>query len=168
MRNLLIALSCTVTLLAGCKKEEDGPPRKFISFRLDEKIVLSEKPRALLVPANLTDNDPTNDHTSLVLSGYSYKGELITFTLHTDAPMFVPGVYSSTTAGNTMSVELNDTGLTTLVSDDEKGSLTVRILELKDSTIQASFDAVLEDLYEETPPRSVYNGFFRATMTTKQ
>lgn len=168
MRNLLIALSCTIALFAGCKKEEAGPPRKFISFRLDEKIVLSEKPRALLIPANLTDNDPTNDHTSLVLSGYSYKGELITFTLRTDAPMFLPGVYSSSTVGNSMSIELNDAGLTTLASDDEKGLLTVRVSEIKDSTIQASFDAVLEDVYGETPPRAIYNGFFRAVMTKKQ
>lgn len=167
MRNVLIALSCTAALLAGCKKEEAGPPRKFISFKLNNVVVLSEKPKAILQPANLTDNDPTNDHTSLVVSGISYKGDLITFTLRTELPMFVPGIYPSTSLGNSMSLEMNDTSLTTLASDDTMGTLAVHITEVQDSTITAAFYGSLKDVYGESENRVVADGFFRAVMTTK-
>lgn len=157
----LLGAAALLSLLAACKSDEDvAPRRKFISFKMDDKVVLSEQiHRAYYSPGTLTDADPSNDHAELLITGYSYQKDIINIRVTSPLPAITPGVYQNTTAGTAMLMEMNPS-LELITADDQFGDLTVTIHELKDSLVIGQFSGTLVSL-DDGSLKTVKDGYFK-------
>ncbi|WP_143304574.1 hypothetical protein [Chitinophaga vietnamensis] len=169
MRILATALlGATMLMGISCGKDNDNNDsrsRRFISFKLDNRIYLSENPKAVIYLPNLTDNDPTNDYPRMEITGQSYTGDVITFTLATDAMPFKPGAYPVTQKGNSMSVLLNGSFPQQLGSDPASGGFGINLTDVNNMTVEGNFSGTLYDKSGAGGPRAVTDGAFRAVVT---
>ncbi|QEH40530.1 hypothetical protein [Chitinophaga sp. XS-30] len=151
----------SLLLLAACKSDEDvAPRRKFISFKMDDAVVLSEQThRAYYAPGILTDTDPDNDHAELLITGYSYQKDVINIRVTTPLPAITPGVYRNTTPGTAMLMEMNPS-FELITADDQFGELTVTIHELKDSVVVGQFNGTLVSL-DDGSLKQIRDGYFK-------
>lgn len=162
----LIALAGILLLAGACNKDDAGPLRKFMSFKVDDQIMLSENPVALITPGDTSDSDPNNDYPTAVISGVNKQGDAITFTLISENATFVPGSYPSSQQGNSMYITFAGNGAS-LLADDTHGSLDFRINLVHDSLIEASFSGTLVDTTGALSDKVLSEGFMRAILRTK-
>jgi hypothetical protein len=162
MRIFLSALLCTCILFnTACQEEKVGPPRNFISFQLDNKVVLSENPQGLLTAPNLTDNNPDNDYPTLLITGISYQGEMISFTLVSPTNIITPGLYESTKEGNGMTISAEG-GVAVLGADNKTGMFSLTITSVTGNVIEGNFSGIIDNLYGGNTPKVLSKGSFRA------
>lgn len=157
----LAGAAAFLLLLAACKSDEDvAPRRKFISFKMDNQVVLSEQTHMTYYsPGNLTDTDPDNDQAELLISGYSYKKDVINIRVTAPAQHIVPGVYRNTTPGTSMLMELNSS-FELIAADEQFGDLTVVIREMKDSVVVGQFSGTLVSL-DDGSLKTIKDGYFK-------
>ncbi|MET6999796.1 hypothetical protein [Chitinophaga defluvii] len=145
---------------SACQEEKAGPPRKFISFKLDSVIYLSENPAGILTVPNTTDNNPDNDYPTLLITGTSNRGDQIAFSLVSPTNILQPGFYEST-QGNSMTITFNG-GLSVIGASENTGIFALQILNVNGNVVEGTFTGILSDLYGSATPRVVSNGSFRA------
>lgn len=157
----LSGAAAVLLLLAACESNEDvTPTRKFISFKMDNKVVLSEQShRAYYSPGNLTDTDPSNDLAELVISGYSYEKDVINIRVTSASADITPGVYRNTAPGTGMVMEMSST-LELITADDQFGDFTIIIHELKDSLVTGQFNGTLVS-EDDGSLKTVKDGYFK-------
>lgn len=157
----LLAAAAFALLLAACKDDTDvTPQRKFISFKMDNKVVLSEQiHRAMHFPGDLTDADPSNDHSEMLITGYSYNRDVINLRITSPLPQITPGVYTNSTFGNQMIMEMNPS-LELVGADDVFGDLTITIREVKDSVVVGQFNGTLVSM-DDGSLKTITDGYFK-------
>ncbi|MFY0252615.1 hypothetical protein ACDQ55_01550 [Chitinophaga sp. 30R24] len=160
-----ILLSAIVLLSISCEKDkDDSRQRKFISMKLDNYIYLSENPKGIIYVPNFSDENPDNDYPRMEITGQSYNGDVITFTLATPALPFTPGVYAATQKGNSMQMVLNSM-LPTSLSSNSYGNFYITITRIDNIAVEGTFSGPLYDLTGIGGPRIVKDGAFRAIIT---
>ncbi|WP_343689915.1 hypothetical protein [Chitinophaga sp.] len=157
----LFALAGIVLLISACKHDDNEPIRKFTSFQADSLIVLAENPTAVLSPANLTDNDATNDYPILHITATGNHGESIRFSLISGSSNIQPGNYSSTIQGNSMRLGFEGIDYN-LQANYTYGELNFNISKVVDTLIEGSFDGELVDSTGTISPKTLRKGFIRA------
>lgn len=156
----LIALAGILLLFSACKHDDNEPIRKFTSFQVDSLIVLAEDPTAVLSPANLTDNDATNDYPVLTILATGNHEETVQFSLISETETIQPGDYSSTIYGNAF--RLGFAGLDySLQANYNYGTLNLHITKVVDTLIEGSFDGELIDTTGTISPKPLAKGFLR-------
>ena len=157
----LFALAGILLLISACKHDNNEPIRKYTSFQVDSLIVLAENPTAVLSPANLTDNDATNDYPVLNIHATGNHGEMVQFKLISETENIRPGDYSSTIQGN--GIRLGFAGLSyNLQAKYTYGTLNFHITNVMDTLIEGSFDGELVDTSGTITPKPMVKGFIRA------
>lgn len=166
MRILVTALLSTIVLLGiSCDKDKnDSRQRRFISLKLDSSIYLSENPKGIITLPNLTDENPDNDYPTMEITGQSYNGDVITFTLATAAMPFTPGVYPATIKGNGMLISLNSTYYTNLTSAGST-DFVITITNIDNQAVEGTFSGTLKDATGVGGARITKDGAFRASIT---
>lgn len=161
MRIFLSALlGACLFFSSACQEEKAGPPRKFISFKLDNVVYLSENPTGILTAPNLTDNNPDNDAPTLLITGTSNRGDQISFSLISATNILQPGFYEST-QGNSMTITFNG-GVSVIGASENTGIFALQILNVNGNVVEGTFTGILNDLYGSNTPKVVSNGSFRA------
>lgn len=160
MRQLL-AIIGTVLIFSACSRENNEPIRKFTSFQVDSQIVTAENPLAILSPANLTDDDVTNDYPVLNILAAGNHGEIIQFHLISETDAILPGTYSSDMAGNSFRIGYPGT-VYNLQANYQYGGFQLTLTKVQDSLIEGSFAGVVEDSTGTISPRTLNLGFIRA------
>lgn len=167
MRILVTALLSAITLLSiSCgkdKNKDDSLKRRFISMKLDNKIYLSESPKGTIYVPNLTDENPDNDYPKMEITGQTYGGDQVSFTLAAAALPFKPGVYAATKKGNSMLMMLAST-YTTLTSEGST-DFYITITRIDNVTVEGTFTGTLKETTGAGGPRAVRDGNFRAVIT---
>lgn len=157
----LFALAGILLLISACKHDDNEPIRKYTSFQVDSLIVLAENPTAILSPANLTDNDATNDYPILHITATGNHGESIRFSLISGSSTIQPGNYSSTIQGN--GIRVGFAGLDyNLQANYTYGLLNFHITKVVDTLIEGSFDGELVDSTGTLSAKPLNKGFIRA------
>ncbi|WP_343671393.1 hypothetical protein [Chitinophaga sp.] len=156
----LIALAGILLLMCACKHDDNEPIRKYTSFQVDSLIVLAENPTAVLTPANLTDNDATNDYPVLNISATGNHGETVQFSLIAETGTIQPGDYSSTIQGNSFRLGFADIAYN-LQANYSYGTLNLHITSVIDTLIEGSFDGELIDTTGTISPKPLEKGFIR-------
>lgn len=158
---LLMALISGIVLLTACSDGSDvEPKRKFISFKLDSSVMLSEqRSKAYYAPGDATDTDPDNDYSQLMLAGYSYKKDVINIRVFSEESQITPGVYSNTLGGTAMFVDVVETG-DKLIADESYGNITVIIHQMHDSIAVGQFSGNLVSMNDGSI-KAVKDGYFK-------
>lgn len=149
-------------LLAACTKETaEEPQRKFMSFKLDGQVILSEQDhRAYYMPGILDDANPDNDESQMFMIGASYTQDAITLSITNENGAITPGVYHSSVPGNSMSFTLNPSQ-EELVANNIFGDLTVTILSMSsDSVLIGQFSGTLVS-QDNGNIKTVKDGYFK-------
>lgn len=157
----LLGIAAFALLLAACKDDTDvTPQRKFISFKMDNAVVLSEQVhRAFYSPGDLTDADPDNDHSEMLITGYTYNRDAINIRITSPLPQLTPGVYTNATYGTEMIMEMNPS-LELIGADYNFGDLTITIHDMKDSTVVGQFNGTLVSMADGSL-KTVTDGYFK-------
>lgn len=156
----LIAIAGILLLISACKHDDNEPSRKFTSFQVDSLIVLAEEPTAVLTPANLTDDDATNDYPVLHILATGNHGETVQFALVSEHETIQTGDYSSSIYGNAFRIGF--AGLVyNLQANYNYGTLNLHITKALDTLIEGSFDGELIDTTGTISPKPLTNGFLR-------
>jgi hypothetical protein len=160
-KSSLMAVICGLALLAACTEGSNvEPQRKFISFKLDSGVMLSEQRNAAYyMPGNVTDTDPTNDYSQLSLSGYSYNKDVINLRMYSDAPEITPGVYSNMDGGTAMFLEMKETG-DILMANEMEGLITIVLQSVQDSVAIGQFSGNLVSISDGSI-KTVKDGYFK-------
>ena len=166
MRILVTALLGAVVMLnISCGKDkEDSRQRRFISLKLDNKVYLSENPKGTIYVPNFTDQNPDNDFPRMEITGQSYSGDVITFTLTNVTLPFTPGVYPATKNGNGMLMALNSVSPVTL-SSEGSANFYITITNIDNVAVEGTFSGTLTDISGAGGPRATQDGAFRAVIT---
>jgi hypothetical protein len=157
----LFALAGILLLISACKHDDNEPIRKYTSFQVDSLIVLAENPTAVLSPANLTDNDATNDFPILNILAIGNHGESVRFSLISESANIQPGDYSSTIQGNGIRIGFEGIAYN-LQANYTYGLLNFHITKVVDTLIEGSFDGELIDSTGTISPKPLVKGFIRA------
>ncbi|WP_160716237.1 hypothetical protein [Chitinophaga solisilvae] len=168
MRILVTALLSTAVLLgSSCGKErkDDSRDRRFVSFKLDNKIYLSKDPKGIIHAPNFTDDDPLNDYPKMEISGQTYSGDLISLTLVAPVLPFKPGIYPCSKQGNSIIMVTNSNMPATLASGGSN-SCFITISRIDNVNVEGSFSGPLRDISSISGSRTVRDGAFRAIITT--
>ncbi|WP_157986443.1 hypothetical protein [Chitinophaga alhagiae] len=156
----LMGALCGLMLLTACSDDAVEPKRKFISFKLDNGVLLSEQRNsAYYMPGDLTDADPANDYSQLLVAGYSYGQDVINIRVFSEQPQITPGVYSNMMGGTAMFLEEKATG-DRLVADDNYGNITVVIHQVYDSLAIGEFSGNLVNMTDGSI-KAVNDGYFK-------
>ncbi|MRG47733.1 hypothetical protein GFS24_21600 [Chitinophaga sp. SYP-B3965] len=157
----LLGIAAFALLLTACKDDTDvAPQRKFISFKMDNAVVLSEQVhRVFYSPGNLSDADPDNDHSEMLITGYTYNRDAINIRITSPYPTLTPGVYTNATYGTEMIMEMNPS-LELIGADYNFGNLSVTIHEMKDSTVVGQFSGTLVSMNDGSL-KQVTDGYFK-------
>ncbi len=157
----LSAIAATMLLMAACKNNEDVTPRrKFISFKLDDKVVLSEQSHsALYAPGDPADPNPQNHHAEMLITGYSYNKDVINIHITSPTTEITPGVYRNASTGNGFAMQMN-LSREVITANDLFGDLTVTVHSMKDSVITGSFNGTLVSM-DDGSLKTVKDGYFR-------
>ena len=157
----LLAVAAFALLLAACKDDTDvTPQRKFISFKMDNKVMLSEQiHRAFYSPGDLTDADPTNDHSEMLITGYSYNRDVINLRITSPLPEITPGIYTNAEFGTEMIMEMNPS-LELVGADYNFGDLAIKIHSMKDSTVVGEFYGTLVSMNDGSL-KTISDGYFK-------
>ncbi|WP_346317422.1 hypothetical protein [Chitinophaga sp. YIM B06452] len=162
-RSCLAALAAMVMLAAcqGKDQSEVEPKRRFISFKMDGKVALSEQSnRAYYLPGNTTDTDPSNDQATMLITGYTYTRDVINIRLTAPEAELKPGrTYTNGTPGNLFAMEMFP-DFELLTADEDYGSLTVQVLSMKDSVISANFSGAMVSM-DDGSMKIVTDGYFK-------
>ncbi|WP_109699719.1 hypothetical protein [Chitinophaga deserti] len=128
---------------AGCSSDKDvQPERRFISFQMNGKIMLSEqRNKAAYRPGNLSDTDPTNDQANLLIMGFTYGKDVISIEITGAGEQLTPGVYTSDQPGNAFLLEKFST-IELIKADETTGSWSVTIHQVKDGLAIGEFTGV--------------------------
>lgn len=159
-----LAALAVMVMLAACQGKEQSevePKRRFISFKMDGKVALSEQSnRAYYMPGNTTDADPTNDHATMLITGYTYNRDVVNIRLSSPEAELKPGrTYTNNTPGNLFAMEMFP-DFELLTADEDYGSLTVQVLDMKDSVISASFSGAMVSM-DDGSIRIISDGYFK-------
>ncbi|RPE14015.1 hypothetical protein EGT74_11040 [Chitinophaga lutea] len=157
----LLAMLGSILLLAACSDSPDAQPkRKFISFKLDSSVLLSEQRNsAYYMPGNVTDSDPDNDYSQLMVAGYTDGKDVVNIRLFSDQPQITPGVYSNMLGGTAMFLEMKGTG-DMLQADDDVGDITVILHQMADSVAIGQFSGNLINQTDGSI-KTVKDGYFK-------
>lgn len=157
----LLVVAAFALFLAACKDDTDvTPQRRFISFKMDNKVVLSEQiHRAFYSPGDLTDADPGNDHSEMLITGYSYERDVINIRITSLSPQITPGVYRNTSPGTEMIMEMNPS-LELVGADYNYGDLTVTVHQLQDSVVVGEFSGTLVSM-DDGSLKTIKDGYFK-------
>lgn len=157
----LMAVICSTMLLAACSTNpEVEPKRKFISFKLDDKVMLSEQRHsAYYTPGDLTDSDPANDYSELLVAGYSYDQDVVNLRVISDEPQIRAGVYTNALGGTAMIMEMKGTQ-ELMVADEAYGNIVVIIHQIQDSVAIGQFSGNLVSLNDGSI-KTVKDGYFK-------
>ncbi|MGX5818539.1 hypothetical protein ACWKWU_10105 [Chitinophaga lutea] len=154
----LIALAFCLVLAACSDNADVQPERRFISMKLDGKVMLSEqRSAALYLPGDLTDSDPDNDRAEMLVSGYSYARDAINIHLLSDGPTLTPGVYTGVNVA--MAMEMN-ADLDWIEANEGVGDLVVKIHQVQDSVVIGEFSGNLVSIFDGSV-KSVRDGYFK-------
>jgi hypothetical protein len=167
-KSVFAILSVFVFLTVSCSKtKEDSRLRRFVSMKLDNRIVLSENPTGTIYMPDPADPNPGNDYPRMEITAKSYNGDVITFTLAKAELPFTPGVYAATGKGNGMTVATNSTSPTTYSSI---GSTTfyITITQIDNVAVEGSFSGMLKDVMGAGSDAAVRDGAFRALISKVQ
>lgn len=157
----LFAIAGVLLLISACKHDDNEPIRKFTSFQVDSLIVIAENPTAVLSPANLTDDDATNDYPVLNILATGNHGETVKISLISESETIRTGDYSSTIQGN--GFRLGFAGLDyNLQANYNYGTLNFHITSVIDTLIEATFDGELIDTTGTISPKPLEKGYLRA------
>lgn len=158
---IILTILCAAFVFSACEKDQqEDIDRKFISFDLDSMIVVAENPSALISAANLTDTDPNNDIDKLTITATGNSDEQITITLLGNSEGLTTGTFYSQD-GNSFSVYYPKSNLSQIANQDY-GTFTFRINDVKDSLIEGSFTGTLIDTSGALSSRNASFGFVRA------
>ncbi|MEZ2443958.1 hypothetical protein QFZ51_001165 [Chitinophaga sp. W3I9] len=166
MRILVTAMLSAIVLLGiSCGKDkDDSRQRRFISLKLDDRVYLSENPKGIITLPNLTDENPDNDYPTMEITGQSYNGDVITFSLATASMPFKPGVYPATQKGNGLLIALNSTYYTNLTSAGST-DFQITITHIDNLNVEGTFSGTLKDASGAGGTRVTKNGAFRAMIS---
>lgn len=158
---IALTILCAILVFSACEKDsEPEVARKFLSFDMDSMIVVAENPGAIVSIANLTDTDPNNDIDKLAITATGASGEKVTITLLGSTEGLTKGTFYSQD-GNSISVYYPEIDLSHIANQNH-GTFTFEITDVKDSLIEASFTARLIDTTGVLSPRDASFGFLRA------
>jgi hypothetical protein len=158
---ITLTILCAVLIFSACEKDhEPEVARKFLSFDMDSMIVVAENPNAIISVANLTDTDPNNDIDKLTITAKGAEAEEVTITLLGSAEGLAKGTFYSQD-GNSISVYYPKAVLSQIANQNH-GTFTLTITNVKDSLIEASFTGRLIDTTGALSPKSASFGFLRA------
>ncbi|UYQ93228.1 hypothetical protein MKQ68_24400 [Chitinophaga horti] len=164
MRRKLMPLGVVLValFLFACTKEGTEPStRKFISFKLDGVPYATElHSGTLFLP---TSPDPLYNFSALYATALNDHGARAIISLKSEEAELKPGVYTSTKAGNSLSITLPFEG-NDYLADDQTGDMTFQIYAKRDSVIEGSFAGTVTDAFGI--PRTVSNGAFRIVYTS--
>lgn len=166
MRILVTALLSSIVLLTvSCSKDkkDDSRNRKYVSMKLDNRIYLGETPKGIIYVPNFTDNDPNNDYPRMVISGQTYGGDQMSFTLATPTLPFTPGTYPATKKGNSLLIMLNSSYAT--LTSEGSTDFYITITRIDNMMVEGTFSGTLKETTGVGGPRGVRDGSFRTTIT---
>ena len=162
-KSSFLAVMAACTVLAACKGKELSdvePKRRFISFKMDGKVNLSEQSnRAYYTPGNTSDADTSNDRAEMLITGYTYTRDVINIKLTGPGPQLTPGLYTNSLPGNLIAMEMQPT-FELLTADELYGSLIVQVLDMKDSVISANFSGAMVSM-DDGSMRIITDGYFK-------
>ena len=160
-----VLLGAVIMMSISCGKDkDDSRQRRFISLKLDNRVYLSDSPKGTIYVPNFSDQNPDNDFPRMEITGQSYNGDVITFTLTNATLPFTPGVYPATKSGNGMLMALNSTSPATL-SSEGSADFYITITNIDNVAVEGSFSGTLTDISGSGGPRAVKDGAFRAVIT---
>ncbi len=156
-----LTILCVILVFSACKKDsEPEVARKFLSFDMDSMIVVAENPNAIVSVANLTDTDPNNDIDKLTITAKGAESEEVTIILLGSAEGLAKGSFYSQD-GNSLAVYYPKVALSQ-IANQNYGTFTLTITNVKDSLIEASFTGRLIDTTGAIPAREAAFGYLRA------
>ncbi|SHL00186.1 hypothetical protein SAMN05444266_101867 [Chitinophaga jiangningensis] len=159
-------LSAVLFFSVSCEKTEtktDADDRKFISMKLDNKIYLSENPKATAYLPKLDDSNPDNDYPVMEITGTTYTGDYITFKLAVPELPFHTGAYYSSETGNSMNIYLPSSNGETLNTGTSAG-FVINITRINSQFVEGTFSGSLQDVSGSSSSRVVKDGTFRAVL----
>ncbi|MEC5148290.1 hypothetical protein [Chitinophaga sp. 212800010-3] len=159
LRILMPALLSIIVLFSiSCSKDKnDSRKRNFISVKLDNKVYLSENPNGVIyVPIT----DPVNNYPKMVISGQTKAGDIITLNFSTPAMPFVPGNYSMSRPGTSVTMDLNDQTGTRLTSGS---NFTLNLTYIDSYIVEGNFSGSLSASAGASTVQAL-DGAFRATV----
>ncbi|HEY9258055.1 hypothetical protein [Chitinophaga sp.] len=166
MRILVNAMLSAIVLLSiSCTKDkkDDSRQRRFVSMKLDNRIYLSENPKGTIYVPNFADENPDNDYPKMVLTGQTYNGDQLSFTLVAPTLPFTPGRYPATKKGNSMLIMLNSTYAT--LTSEGSTDFAITITRIDNVSVEGTFTGTLTETTGGGGPRAVRDGAFRAIVT---
>ncbi len=135
-----IALLAALIFSAGCSSDDKAEPnRRFISFQMDGKVMLSEQKNMVSNQlGNTSDTDPINDNASMLIQGYTAGKDAINIHIMGNGPAITPGVYTNNQPGNAFTME-KFVSMDLLLADETTGSFSVTIHQVKDDVVIGEF-----------------------------
>jgi hypothetical protein len=158
---IILTILCAVLIFSACGKDQEPEvSRKFLSLDMDSMIVDAENPNAIISTANLTDTDPNNDIDKLTITARGANAEEVTIILLGSTEGLTRGTFHSQD-GNSISIYYPKAALSQIANQNH-GTFTLTITNVKDSLIEASFSGRFIDTTGAISPKNGSFGFLRA------
>ena len=168
MRIIVTALLGAIMMLGiSCEKTTtgngDATDRKFISMKMGTRIQLSENPKAVVYLADPTSTNPDDQYPSMQITGTTYAGDYVTFTLAVPTLPFAPGAYPVTNTGNSMTIYLASSSGETLKTDPTAAGFTINITQINSQFVEGTFSGTLSSS-SSGGSTNIQDGTFRAVL----
>ena len=162
-----LALLGALLFGAGCSSDKDvEPERRFISFQMNGKIMLSEQRNMVYyVPGNKSDTDPTNDKAQMLIQGYTYDKDAVLIHIMGDDVVIKPGVYTNNQPGNAFTIEKFPT-MEFIRADETTGTWSVTIHQVKDNLVIGEFSGTAVSMDQGTI-HQLTRGYFKLKCPTE-
>ncbi|WP_298716257.1 hypothetical protein [Chitinophaga sp.] len=139
LRAITLALLTVLLFSAGCSSETEEPDRRFISFRMNDEIMLSEQTNlAYYSPGDITDTDPTNDKAQLLIQGATGTKDVVYIHVLAHDDKLVPGVYTNAQPGNAFTME-RFPSKEFLKADETSGTWSVTVHRVTGDLVEGEF-----------------------------
>ncbi len=170
MRIIVTALLGAIMMLGiSCAKTTNGngdaTDRKFISMKMGTRIQLSENPKATVYLADPASENPDDQYPSMQITGTTYTGDYVTFTLAVPELPFKPGAYPVTSTGNSMTIYMASTTGETLKTDPAAAGFTINITQINSQFVEGTFSGTISG--SSSGSTNVQDGTFRAVLQYK-
>jgi len=155
---MMLGISCGKTTTGN----GDATDRKFISMKMGTRIQLSENPKAVVYMADPASANPEDQYPSMQITGTTYAGDFVTFTLAVPELPFTPGAYPVTSTGNSMSIYLASSTGETLKTDPTTAGFMINVTQINSQFEEGTFSGTLSSTSGGST--NTQDGTFRAVI----